>query len=251
MNHISNKFTVLSLCAGGALWGYNCSHSANRADWNLLAGTLAQENFFELFPSFFCLQHVTTVNFHFVRPDEVNSKLYVYMQIIFVLFPGHSWLFIYKYTLSPRRTWGTSYFRQISMCSGAADIFNTIFRRFLNWGRGGVWNNCWWGTSLFIGRPERWDSIGNFEVTDSTGGCITVSFSKVAFPSLSEMAMTAAEMPTFTTSNWWEKLPQKALFFGSEKEYQTQGSSAFGKTNPIFNFRFLFNNVKRQSNEAR
>ena len=169
MNHISNKFTVLFLCAGGALWGYNCSHSADRAYWNLLAGTLAQENFFELFPSFFCLQHVTTVNFHFVRPDEVNSKLYVYMQIIFVLFPGHSWLFIYKYTLSPRRTWGTSYFRQISMCSGAADIFNTIFRRFLNWSRGGVWNNCWWGTSLFTGRPERWDSIGNLEVTDSTG----------------------------------------------------------------------------------
>ena len=133
------------------------------------------------------------------------------MQIIFVLFPGHSRLFLYKYTLSPWRTWGTPYFRQISMCSGAADIFNTIFRRFLNWGRGGVWNNCWWGTSLFIGRPERWDSIGNFEVTDSTGGCITVSFSKVAFPSLSEM--TAPEMPTFTTSNWWEKLPQKALFF--------------------------------------
>ena len=42
--------------------------------------TLAQVNFFELFPSFCCLQHVTTVNFHFVRPDEVNSKLYVYMQ---------------------------------------------------------------------------------------------------------------------------------------------------------------------------
>ena len=39
--------------------------------------TLAQVNFFELFPSFCCLQHVTTVNFHFVRPDKVNSKLYV------------------------------------------------------------------------------------------------------------------------------------------------------------------------------
>ena len=179
--------------------------------------------------------------------------MYTCKQILFVLFPGHSRLFIYKYTLSPRRTWGSPYFRQISIYSGAADIFNTIFRRFLNWGRGGVWNNCWWGTSLFIGRPERWDSIGNFEVTDSTGGCITVSFSKVAFPSLSEMVMSAPEMPTFTTSNRWEKLPQKALFFWSEKEYQTQGSSAFGKTNPIFNFRFLFNNVRdrvtRQGND--
>ena len=137
--------------------------------------TLAPPKKFWTFSGFFCLQHVTTANYHCVRPDEDNSKLYtyVYMQVLFVLFPGHFRLFIYKYTLSPGRTWGSPYFRQISIYSGAADIFNTIFRRFLIWGRGGVWNNCWWGTPLFTWRPERWDSIGNLEVTDSTGRCIS------------------------------------------------------------------------------
>ena len=40
--------------------------------------TLAQVNFFsELFPSFFCLHYVTTVNFPFARLDEFNLTLYV------------------------------------------------------------------------------------------------------------------------------------------------------------------------------